>query len=271
MANLYKNELRKLVAKKSSWIMLLVALLFETLILVAQVVTDKSLTTGKLLMAGGPSIGGTFVLIFSIVMTAIIVTEEFQRNTVKLLLTRPYTRSQVLFAKFLSAMTYLLVSYFVVYLYGIIFVVIAGGGWNDLADTVRAVNASPIQYAFQGMAAQLFVAIFYLLVTFLLAAGMRSQALSITFSIGLYFLLQNIGTMLSLLIAYTKMFWLKWNPMTLILVSQDSILNIGLTKINGFNGLNTPLWAAMLALIAYMVIIYLLADLIFRKRDISLS
>ncbi|WP_054746054.1 hypothetical protein [Amylolactobacillus amylophilus] len=64
MANLYKNELRKLVAKKSSWIMLLVALLFETLILVAQVVTDKSLTTGKLLMAGGPSIGGTFVLIF---------------------------------------------------------------------------------------------------------------------------------------------------------------------------------------------------------------
>ncbi|GED80329.1 ABC transporter permease [Amylolactobacillus amylophilus] len=105
MANLYKNELRKLVAKKSSWIMLLVALLFETLILVAQVVTDKSLTTGKLLMAGGPSIGGTFVLIFSIVMTAIIVTEEFQRNTVKLLLTRPYTRSQVLFAKFLSAMT----------------------------------------------------------------------------------------------------------------------------------------------------------------------
>lgn len=59
--------------------------------------------------------------------------------------------------------------------------------------------------------------------------------------------------------------------MTLIMVSQDSILNIGLTKIASFSGLNTPLWAAMLALLAYMIVIYYFADLIFKKRDISLS
>ena len=271
MGHLYKNEIRKLVAKKSSWILMIIALVFEALVMIVQHATDKSLTTGKLVMGGGPQIGGTFVLIFSIVVTAIIVTEEFQRNTVKLLLTRPYTRSQVLGSKFLAAFSYMLSSYVAVYVFGILLSLILGGGFNDITETVSAVNATPLMYAILGLESQLFVNIFYLLVTFLLAAGMRSQALSITFSIGLYFLLQNIGTMFSLYIAFTKMYWLKWNPMTLIMVSQDSILNIGLTKIASFSGLNTPLWAAMLALLAYMIVIYYFADLIFKKRDISLS
>ncbi|ERL64912.1 ABC transporter permease [Schleiferilactobacillus shenzhenensis] len=276
MFNLFRNEWRKLWAKKSSWILLLIAVVFAGLTAwgmhglgtgINSTVTSDSLSgasTGAKAFLTIFSSGSSLVSIFAIVMTAIIITEEFAKNTIKLLLTRPYNRHQILCSKFLAALAYLVVSLVVVYLVAILFTGAfwGFGGLNKVVDH----GMNTWLYGLVTIAIYVLGNLFYLSVVFVLAAGMRSQGLAITFSILLEFVLSIVTQLLTVLMVNKQWWWIKWNPFNLM--SYNPLVgNLkGMPAAASLSG-----WGWAIGLIIYIAVFYFIADYIFNRRDVSLS
>ena len=50
-----------------------------------------------------------FILIFSVIVAGTIVSNEFQKGTIKLLLTRPYSRNKILLSKYIVSIISILI------------------------------------------------------------------------------------------------------------------------------------------------------------------
>ncbi|KRL13931.1 ABC transporter permease [Schleiferilactobacillus perolens] len=276
MFNLYRNEMRKLWAKKSSWILLLISLTLAALTAWGMKALNTAITSGANSastagVSGGSkaadaflaifSMGNSLVSIFAIVITAIIITEEFSKNTIKILLTRPYSRHAILFSKFLASLSYLLISSLTVYVFSIL---LTGAffGFGGLTRTVtQGMNAYVYGIAAVGTA---FLAnAIYLALVFILAAGMRSQGLAITFSILMTFVVGIFSELLTMLMMTKHWYWLKWNPFNLLNFNP-------LVKASSSPAALSPV-GGIIGLLVYTAIFYLIADYIFNRRDVSLS
>jgi len=109
-AVLVRNELAKLMGKRSSWVMLaMLPLLTIAAGLLAKQSGDEDLANGnvwefvRLGLHAVPSLTDLATM-FAIIAAGSSVAAEFASGTVKLLLIRPYSRSEVLMAKYAAVM-----------------------------------------------------------------------------------------------------------------------------------------------------------------------
>ena len=227
MLTLIKNEWIKLTKKRSTWIMLLLLVL---------------MTFGLtyVVRLGSPEIGAndlfaslsdmtSFLNLFVVIVAASSVAEEFSRGTIKFLLIRPFSRSQILAAKAINTFLFALLGTAVLLISSLaaanLFLAaespFAATGYNGLAAILVAL-------VFAGT--NLLLIVFYIALTLFISAVIRSQSLAVGLGLG------NSPDM------------------------QMTAFDPGL----GY-------WEMAIGILVYSVLIYLLTNWLFNKRDVALS
>ena len=87
-----------------------------------------------------PNIGLLFILVISVMITGTIVSEEFNKGTIKLLLIRPYTRRKIMLSKIIASVIAVVISMFGLLL---IQIVVSGIGFG-----FSTINMPVLKYNF---------------------------------------------------------------------------------------------------------------------------
>ena len=208
---------------------------------------------------------GVFIIVVIIMIAGTIVSEEFNKGTIKLLLVKPYTRNQILLSKFL---TVLIISAFVI-VSTILMQILVGGilfGFGSIFEPVVVYNlsANAIQeiniFAYLGIQTLTQLPIIILLATlaFAISTIFSNSALAITIS-----LLGYMGASIinQLAIAY-KLTFMKY----FVTMNWDlsQYLFGGLPYMEGMN-----LITSIIVCVVYLLIMLIPTFIIFKKRNIK--
>jgi ABC-2 type transport system permease protein len=264
MGVLIKNEWQKLIKKKSSWIMwvILVLMTFGITLLVK---TSNGSTGGGAELNSNSLFASltemtSFLNLFVVVVAASIVAEEFSRGTIKFLLIRPFTRSQILFSKFVVCLIYGVISTVILYIASLASANLFLKAESPLSvvEGFHGWNALTVAGAYAG--ANLLLILLYISITMFISAAIRSQSLAVGIGLGVLFGSTIVNSFLMVLIE--KYDWLKWNLF--------NMLNIKGTLMEE-SSFHLNFWQMAVGIIIYSVIIYGLMQYLFNKRDVSLS
>ena len=208
---------------------------------------------------------GIFLIVVVVMIAGTIVSEEFNKGTIKLLLVKPYTRTQILLSKFL---TVLIISAFVI-VSTILMQILVGGilfGFESLFEPVVVYNLSTnsIQemniFAYLGIQTLTQLPIIILLATlaFAISTIFSNSALAITVS-----LLGYMGASIinQLAIAYNLSFMKYFVTMNWDL---SQYLFGGLPYMEGMN-----LITSIIICVIYLLIMLIPTFIIFKKRNIK--
>lgn len=208
---------------------------------------------------------GVFIILVIIMIAGTIVSEEWGKGTIKLLLVKPYTRTQILLSKFL---TVLIISAFVI-VSTILMQILVGGilfGFESLFEPVVVYNLSTnvIQemniFAYLGIQTLTQLPIIILLATlaFAISTIFSNSALAITVS-----LLGYMGASIinQLAIAYNLTFMKYFVTMNWDL---SQYLFGGLPYMEGMN-----LITSIIICVVYLLIMLIPTFIIFKKRNIK--
>lgn len=208
---------------------------------------------------------GVFIIVVIIMIAGTIVSEEWGKGTIKLLLVKPYTRTQILLSKFL---TVLIISAFVI-VSTILMQILVGGilfGFESLFEPVVVYNLSTnvIQemniFAYLGIQILTQLPIIILLATlaFAISTIFSNSALAITVS-----LLGYMGAAIinQLAIAYNLTFMKYFVTMNWDL---SQYLFGGLPYMEGMN-----LITSIIICVIYLLIMLIPTFIIFKKRNIK--
>lgn len=208
---------------------------------------------------------GVFIIVVIIMIAGTIVSEEFNKGTIKLLLVKPYTRNQILLSKFL---TVLIISAFVI-VSTILMQILVGGilfGFGSIFEPVVVYNlsANAIQeiniFAYLGIQTLTQLPIIILLATlaFAISTIFSNSALAITIS-----LLGYMGASIinQLAMAY-KLTFMKY----FVTMNWDlsQYLFGGLPYMEGMN-----LITSIIICVVYLLIMLIPTFIIFKKRNIK--
>ncbi len=208
---------------------------------------------------------GVFIIVVIIMIAGTIVSEEWGKGTIKLLLVKPYTRTQILLSKFL---TVLIISAFVI-VSTILMQILVGGilfGFESLFEPVVVYNLSTnvIQemniFAYLGIQTLTQLPIIILLATlaFAISTIFSNSALAITVS-----LLGYMGASIinQLAMAYNLTFMKYFVTMNWDL---NQYLFGGLPYMEGMN-----LITSIIICVIYLLIMLIPTFIIFKKRNIK--
>ena len=208
---------------------------------------------------------GVFIIVVIIMIAGTIVSEEWSKGTIKLLLVKPYTRTQILLSKFL---TVLIISAFVI-VSTILMQILVGGilfGFESLFEPVVVYNLSTnsIQemniFAYLGIQTLTQLPIIILLATlaFAISTIFSNSALAITVS-----LLGYMGASIinQLAMAYNLTFMKYFVTMNWDL---SQYLFGGLPYMEGMN-----LITSIIICVVYLLIMLIPTFIIFKKRNIK--
>ena len=208
---------------------------------------------------------GVFIIVVIIMIAGTIVSEEWSKGTIKLLLVKPYTRTQILLSKFL---TVLIISAFVI-VSTILMQILVGGilfGFESLFEPVVVYNLSTnvIQemniFAYLGIQTLTQLPIIILLATlaFAISTIFSNSALAITVS-----LLGYMGASIinQLAMAYNLTFMKYFVTMNWDL---SQYLFGGLPYMEGMN-----LITSIIICVIYLLIMLIPTFIIFKKRNIK--
>ncbi|MDQ0115219.1 ABC transporter permease [Paenibacillus harenae] len=203
------------------------------------------------------------VTIFSVVIAAVSVAEEFTSGTIKLLLIRPWSRSKILLSKYISVV--LFAALLTVLLLGSTLLV----NWLSFglfpSETALAIqeqlpgqeNMSSLQYLFQFYVMKFIVLVVMITLAFMLSTIFRSSALAIGLALFLLLAMDIINSLFSLL----NYKWIDY----LLFTHLDLTRYIGHTTIDG--GMTLGFSLGILGL--YYVLFIALTWYIFDKRDVA--
>lgn len=270
MSELIKNEWEKLIKKKSSWIMwlILVVMTFAITLLVRSTTKAQS---GEVMMKANDLFASltemtSFLNLFVVVVAASFVAEEFSRGTIKFLLIRPFTRSQILLSKFIVCVIYSVIGTIILYLSSLISANLLLSSQSPLAVVkgYHGWNALTVAGAYAG--ANLLLLLLYITITLFISAAIRSQSLAVGVGLGVLFGSSIINSFLNVVIP--KYQWLKWNPFNMLNIKNTIMENKeAAASYPGY--LN--FWQMAGGILVYSIAIYLVMQLLFKKRDVSLS
>ena len=208
---------------------------------------------------------GVFIIVVIIMIAGTIVSEEFNKGTIKLLLVKPYTRTQILLSKFL---TVLIISAFVI-VSTILMQILVGGilfGFESLFEPVVVYNLSTnvIQemniFAYLGIQTLTQLPIIILLATlaFAISTIFSNSALAITVS-----LLGYMGASIinQLAIAYNLTF------MKYFVTMNWDLSQYLFGRLPYMEGMN--LITSIIICVVYLLIMLIPTFIIFKKRNIK--
>lgn len=267
MRTLIKNEWIKITKKKSTWIMLglLVVLTFGLTYVVRLGSPDTKANDLFIFLSDMTS----FLNLFVVIVAASAVAEEFSRGTIKFLLIRPFSRSQILAAKAINTLLFALLGTLVLFLS------------SFLASNLFLVSESPftstdynqlpaIVVALVYAATNLLLIVFYMTMTLFISAVIRSQSMAVGLGVAVLFGSSIINSIM--LFAIEKYPWLKWNPFNFMNI-KDTVPTL-LHQTDMQNAIIDPglnYWEMTIGLLLYSLLIYFLTNWLFNKRDVALS
>lgn len=221
---------------------------------------NPSQTTGWGFAATAENIAPVLIA-FILVVAGDSVASEFSSGTIKMLLTQPATRAHILLAKYLALLMYSLFATIFMFvcsvLLGWIFFGIAGAGapevYLDAHQTIQQMSVLSyvlMQYGFLWIQIVMTATI-----AFMISAIFRSSALAITISL-LAFLIGS--TVVSALSSYS---WVKY-----ILFANTDLSQF---VVNGPSIQGLTLGFSISILVAYFIVMNILAWVFFVKRDVA--
>lgn len=132
-----------------------------------------------------------FIMIFIIVIASGIVSSEFKDGTIKLLLTKPYTRSTILLSKYLTS----LICFGLIIIYTFICQFIVG----SLCFGIDSLEIPVVIYNYSSNSLMEYNAFSYLLLMILCKMPMFVLLLTLAFSLSTLFLSSSLANMFSIL------------------------------------------------------------------------
>ncbi len=199
------------------------------------------------------------VTIFSVVVAAGIVSSEFSSGTIKMLLTRPVSRTKILLSKLLTVILFGLLLY-AVCLAGTAFIALVLWG-TDVSHNLQIVDGAikevgvwkPIFENFILSFGDFFMSIFF---AFMLGSIFRSSSLAI----GLTLVISMMGTLIITLMSkysFAKYVWISHSDLTQYASGSTPYLE----------GVTLPFSLTVLAV--YAILFVLSSFIIFNKRDVT--
>lgn len=271
---LFINEFIKDYKKRTTWIYILLTFVFIGVygwILKTQVGSDYNPTT---IMAGITQVPGFLALVFSLIMLANNLSQEYSKGTIKFLYTRPKSRSAILTAKiilgFVNYIVFLilgsvfnfLISYYVFFEQKI--------GINQLSRTLESgyFGRTVLNQLIITNLTDLAVMIFYISLVVILCVVFKTQILSLVL-VMMSLLGGSIITQLTTLVI-DKYSWIKYHLFDVSLFSSyySSEMSRQLVKESfKFDNAN-PL---LVMLVAYSAIFFIVSYIVNARRDITID
>ena len=206
-----------------------------------------------------------FILIIGIVIAGSIVSEEFNRGTIKLLLVKPYTRVKILLAKFIAVMIVLVMSIVFIAICQVIIGTLVFGFegltipaivYNFNTNTVETINI----FAYVALIGICKLPIYVLLTT--LAFACSTLFTNTALAVSIPFLGYIAAPLLNqLAIAY------KIKAITYFVTPNWDLSTYLFGGTPMFQGLTMPFSIAICAI--YLAIMLILSCVVFKKRDIK--
>ena len=206
-----------------------------------------------------------FILIIGIVIAGSIVSEEFNRGTIKLLLVKPYTRVKILLAKFIAVMIVLVMSIVFIAICQVIIGTLVFGFegltipaivYNFNTNTVETINI----FAYVALIGICKLPIYVLLTT--LAFTCSTLFTNTALAVSIPFLGYIAAPLLNqLAIAY------KIKAITYFVTPNWDLSTYLFGGTPMFQGLTMPFSIAICAI--YLTIMLILSCVVFKKRDIK--
>ncbi|MBC2256036.1 ABC transporter permease subunit [Listeria ivanovii] len=196
-----------------------------------------------------------------VIVASMIVATEFSAGTIKLLLTRPYSRSQILFSKYIVCIIYSVISSITLFLASFIFSFILPRQSIFMPFSPDTGSLTAWEHAWTMLGTNFILMIVYATIAFFFSSVVRSQALAVGVGVGILFSGSIIRQLLPL--AIEKYEWMKWIIFNLLSLNDT----VGGNKIAG----NLADWQIIAGLGVYTAIILFFTFFLFKKRDVALS
>ncbi len=200
-----------------------------------------------------------FITIFSVVVAAGIVSSEFSTGTIKMLLTRPVSRSKILLSKLLTVILFGLALYAVALIGSTLIGILLWG--TDVSRELQMVNGvveemepwKPLFESFTLSFGDFFMSVFF---AFMLGSIFRSSSLAV----GLTLFISLMSTMIVMLLSkysFAKYVWVAHSDLTQHMSGRTPYIE----------GVTLPFSLAVLAV--YAVLFLVGSFLVFNKRDVT--
>ncbi|KRK47111.1 ABC transporter permease [Secundilactobacillus kimchicus] len=258
MLTLVRQELFKLIKKRSTWITTIIMLVTQIGLAIWAKTTPKVLDPRAVF--DQQFFGVVWYLFFLIAAAASIITMEFQYGTIKEVLYRKYYRGEIMVSKWLTLFIYSL--YWVV-LSWVVSMLLRAVLFADKIDLgAKVANGNTVLMDSIQQTAASFLTLWLLLSLVLLLANLfKNSAVAVSVGIVGYFVTQTLASILTMLIH--KWAWLKWNPLTMLFYpSQLSSYDMyhAMTKLT-----NVQMFCGN---VVYIAIFLGLGYWIFKKRSV---
>ena len=257
MVTLVRQEIFKLVHKKSTWATSIILLVIMTIFAVISRNHPNTIDPKTIFVS--LFTGFDWIVLFMIAAASSIISMEFQYGTIKELLYRKYYRGEILVSKWLAMVLYSIYFIALAFVYSLILKLILFNGTFQLSETYGNKHSILVTALYTSLSG--FVALWLVLSLVLLLANLfKSSAAAISVGIIGYFAINVISSML--IIAIKKWTWLKWNPLNMMnypnQVISPSLKHMTLLSTNEL----------LIGSLVYMVIFLLISYSVFKRRNV---
>ncbi|MCG2023716.1 ABC transporter permease [Staphylococcus epidermidis] len=256
MGTLIKQECFKLCKKKSTFIIPIIIIL----LMVVQAIISKNYDDVFSPQSSIESAfsGFSWFIFLLIIQASTIISMEFYHGTIKNLLYRKYTRTNIIISKIITLVIFSL-------LYFIISIVVGFILWAIFFNDINLLESKGDELSL--LSKMLLTGLgtyvgtwLVLSVTLLISCAMKSPGVSIAVGIVFYFATSILSDILTIIV--DKWEWLKWNPISMMNI-MIQIVDKSMKKYT-----KLELHELFIGNIVYIVIFLILVVFVFKKKNV---
>ena len=256
MGTLIKQECFKLCKKKSTFIIPIIIIL----LMVVQAIISKNYDDVFSPQSSIESAfsGFSWFIFLLIIQASTIISMEFYHGTIKNLLYRKYTRTNIIISKIITLVIFSL-------LYFIISIVVGFILWAIFFNDINLIESKGNELSL--LSKMLLTGLgtyvgtwLVLSVTLLISCAMKSPGVSIAVGIVFYFATSILSGILTIIV--DKWEWLKWNPISMMNI-MIQIVDKSMKKYT-----KLELHELFIGNIVYIIIFLILVVLVFKKKNV---
>ena len=256
MGTLIKQECFKLCKKKSTFIIPIIIIL----LMVVQAIISKNYDDVFSPQSSIESAfsGFSWFIFLLIIQASTIISMEFYHGTIKNLLYRKYTRTNIIISKIITLVIFSL-------LYFIISIIVGFILWAIFFNDINLLESKGDELSL--LSKMLLTGLgtyvgtwLVLSVTLLISCAMKSPGVSIAVGIVFYFATSILSGILTIIV--DKWEWLKWNPISMMNI-MIQIVDKSMKKYT-----KLELHELFIGNIAYIIIFLILVVFVFKKKNV---
>ncbi|MCY1565866.1 ABC transporter permease [Staphylococcus pettenkoferi] len=256
MGTLIKQECFKLCKKKSTFIIPIIVIL----LMVVQAIISKNYDDVFSPQSSIESAfsGFSWFIFLLIIQASTIISMEFYHGTIKNLLYRKYTRTNIIISKIITLVIFSL-------LYFIISIVVGFILWAIFFNDINLLESKGDELSL--LSKMLLTGLgtyvgtwLVLSVTLLISCAMKSPGVSIAVGIVFYFATSILSGILTIIV--DKWEWLKWNPISMMNIMVQ-IIDKEMKKFT-----KLELHELFIGNIVYIIIFLILVVFVFKKKNV---